>query len=99
MKIRKTTQDEKQHNRNVVWKQGILSCLRCLVTQGWPLREHGDDKDSNFKQLLNNCGEDDLAFVEWLRKKNQTYTSPVIRNEMSKDMSLQKFRLSQYNDR
>ena len=68
-----------------------------------------DDHDAKFKQLWNFRGEEDLAFVEWLKKKknNQTYTSPKIQNEILKDMSFytpwccaqsyQKLRLSQYN--
>ena len=63
----------------------ILSCLRCLARQVLPLRGYGDDKDSNFKQLLNFRGEDDLEFDKWLKKENQTYTSPEIKNEMLKD--------------
>ena len=63
----------------------ILSCLRCLTRQVLPLRGHGDDKDSNFKQLLNFRGEDDLEFDKWLKNENQTYTSPEIKNKMLKD--------------
>ena len=63
----------------------ILSRLRCLARQVLPLRGRGDDKDSNFKQLLNFRGEDDLEFDKWLKKENQTYTSPEIKNEMLKD--------------
>ena len=48
-----------------------------------------DDHDAKFKQLWNFRGEEDLAFVEWLKKKknNQTYTSPKIQNEILKDIS------------
>ena len=42
----------------------ILPRLRYLAKQGLPSRELGDDKCSNFKQLLNFCGEDDLSFAE-----------------------------------
>ena len=48
-----------------------------------------DDHDAKFKQLWNFRGEEDLAFVECLKKKknNQTYTSPKIQNEILKDIS------------
>ena len=65
----------------------ILSYLHYLARQGLLFRGHGDNKGSNFKQLLNFRGEDELVFAEWLKKKNQTYTSPEIQNEMLKDMS------------
>ena len=57
-----------------------------LARQGLPFTVHGDDKDSNFKQLLRVRGEDDLTFTKWF-KKNQTYTSPEVQNEMLKDMN------------
>ena len=80
---------EKQINRNAVWKQAIFvknSVVSPLLgRQVLPLRGRGDDKDSNFKQLLNFRGEDDLEFDKWLKKENQTCTSPEIKNEMLKD--------------
>lgn len=64
----------------------IISCLRYLARQGLPLRGHGDDKDSNFTQLLKFRAENDRVLLEWLEKKN--YTSPEIQNELLKEMSL-----------
>lgn len=66
----------------------IISCLRYLARQGLSLRGHGDDKESNFTQLLKFRAEDDAAFKEWLEKKNQSFTSPEIQNEILKEMSL-----------
>ena len=48
----------------------IISCLRYLACQGLPLCGHGNDQDSNFKQLLKCRAEDDPVFSEWLHKKN-----------------------------
>ena len=62
----------------VIFDKNNVMSLLYLSRQGSPFRGHGDDKDSNFKQLLNFCGEEDLAFVELLKKKNQTYTVPEI---------------------
>ena len=91
-------------------KQGIflkiLSCLCHLARQELPFIGHGDDEAS--KQLLNVCGEDYLAFAEWLKKKNQTYTPPWNSKGNFKKYesfyipwccagSYQKFRLSQDN--
>ena len=70
--FQKTTQDvstaltkhlteTKCENRASLLK--ILSCLRYLARQGLLLRGHGNNKDSNFKQLLNVRGEDDLTFA------------------------------------
>ena len=40
----------------------IISCLRYLACQGLPLRGHGNDQDSNFKQLLTCRTEGDPVF-------------------------------------
>ena len=40
----------------------IISCIRYLARQGLPFREHGDEKDANFKQLTRFRAEDDPAF-------------------------------------
>ena len=61
----------------------IISCLRYLARQGFPLRDHGDDKDSNFTKLLKFRAENDRVLLEWL-EKNQNCTSPEIQNELLK---------------
>ena len=53
----------------------MISYLRYLGRQGLPLRGHGNDQDSNFKQLLKCRAEDDPMFSEWLNRKNQNFTS------------------------
>ena len=42
-----------------------------VYPQGLPFRGHGDDQNSNFKQLLNFRGKGNFAFVEWLKKKKR----------------------------
>ena len=72
LQIQKTTQDVSTLKKNLTETQcenrvsllNILSCLRYLAKQGLHFREHGDDKDSKFKELLNFRGKDDLAFSE-----------------------------------
>ena len=66
----------------------IISCLRYLARKGLPFREHGDDKDANYKQLIRFRAEDDPAFAKWLKEKNLSYTLPEIQNQILKDMSL-----------
>lgn len=43
-----------------------------LARQGLPFTGHGDDKDSNFKQLLSVGDEDDLTFTKWFKKIKPT---------------------------
>ena len=77
--------ETQNQNRSALVK--IISALRYLARQGLPLRGHGNDIDSNFKQLLKYRAEDDPAFANWLKKK-ENFTSPDIQNELLKDMSL-----------
>ena len=48
-----------------------ISYLHYLARQRYLLREHGNDQDSNFKQLLKCSSEDEPVFSEWLNRKNQ----------------------------
>ena len=66
----------------------IVLYLDYQPRQRLPLRSHGNDQDSNFKQLLKYRAEDDPMFSEWLNRKNQNVTSPEIQNEILKEMSL-----------
>ena len=66
----------------------IISCLCYLARQRLPLRGHGNDQDSNSKQLLQYRAEDHPVFSEWLNRKNQNFTSPEIQNKFLKELSL-----------
>ena len=45
--------------------------------------------NDNFQQLLQMKAEDDPNLAEWLRRKENVYTSPAIQNEIIKVMGLQ----------
>ena len=51
-------------NKNRACLIKIILCLRYLARQGLPLRGHGNDQDSSFKQHLKGCTEDDPVFSE-----------------------------------
>ena len=89
--VKSNSTEVKSQNRPCLTK--IISCLRYLACQGFPLRGHGNDQDSNFKQLLTCRAEDDPMFSEWLNRKNQNFISPEIHNEILKEMSLSILRI------
>lgn len=70
-----------------------MSSIRFLCRQGLALRGHHDESDSNLKQLLRMKAEDDPVLLEWLKRKENVYTSPDIQNEILKIMGLQIFRM------
>ena len=49
-------------SQNIVCLIKITSCLCYLARQGLSLNGHGNDQDSNFKQLVKCCAEDDPFF-------------------------------------
>ena len=49
-------------SQNIVCLMKITSCLCYLARQGLSLNGHGNDQDSNFKQLVKCCAEDDPFF-------------------------------------
>lgn len=63
----------------------ILSSVKYLAQQGLALRGHGNE-EGNFHYLLLLKAEDDPALGHWL-KRNHSYTSPVVQNEMLSLMS------------
>ncbi len=75
-----TAQEEARSNL-----QKILSSVKYLAQQGLALRGHGNE-EGNFHYLLLLKAEDDPALGHWL-KRNHSYTSPVVQNEMLSLMS------------
>ena len=69
---------EKSSNRIYLLK--VLSSLRFLARQGLPLRGDGDERDSNFYQLLLLRG-DDSTIQPMLERPQLKYTSPEMQNE------------------
>ena len=60
--IKTNSTEVQSQNRACLIK--IISYLRYLARQGLPLRGHGNDQDSNFKQLLKCRPADDPVFSE-----------------------------------
>ena len=83
--IRSTLKLQQDRNRKTLIK--IMSIIRYLARQGIALRGHNEE-NSNFIQLLNLRAEDDVNLKEWLLRKSKKYTSPIIQNEILKDMAL-----------
>jgi hypothetical protein len=75
---------EMADNRNMLIK--ILSCVKFLARQALALRGDGDETDSNFLQLLRFLGDDALV-LDWLKRKQNKYTSHEIQNELLKIMA------------
>ena len=71
---------EKANNRQMMLK--LLSNVRYMARQGLPLRGDGEEDDSNYNQLLRLRGTDDARVLDWIKRKNDKYTSPDIQNEM-----------------
>jgi len=57
-----------------------------LCRQGLALRGDGTEHDSNFNQLLALKAEEDSNLADWLKRKENVYTSPDIQNEFIKIM-------------
>ena len=84
---------EKSKNRKILLS--ILSNIRYLARQALPLRgdwntETMSEENSNFHQLLKLRAQENPEIIEWLRKRDETYTSPVpeIPNELLEAMAL-----------
>ena len=75
--------EEKMKSRKVLL--AILGNVRYLARQALPLRgnwnlETGSEENSNFYQLLKLRAEENSEILDWLRRKDDKYTSPVIQN-------------------
>ncbi len=67
----------------------IISCIRYLCRQGLSIRGDKDETNGNLQQLLRMKAEEDTNLKDWLRRKENVYTSPDIQNEIIKLMGLQ----------
>jgi hypothetical protein len=82
---------EKAKNRSILLT--IMSNVRYLARQAQPLRGNWDtdsvsEENSNFYQLLKLRSEDNPAIMEWLDRRTDKYTSPIIQNEMFEALAL-----------
>ena len=66
----------------------IMSSIQFLCRQGLPLRGDGDESDGNLQQVLRMKALKDPNLTEWLKRRENVYTSPDIQNEIIKLMGL-----------
>ena len=78
---------EKQANWEYLLK--VMSTMRYLARQALALRGDGDEKDSNFYQLLVLHGENMPEIKAMMEKKQLKYTSHEIQNELLNIMAQQ----------
>ena len=81
---------QKVKNRKALLQ--IMSCIRFLSRQGLAMRGDGNESDGNFQQLLCMKAADNHNLAEWLKRKENVYTSPDIQNEIIKIMGIQVLR-------
>ena len=72
--------EEKKENRQYLMH--VISTIRFLACQGLSLRSDGDEKNSNFLQLLMLRAEDNASIKLMLEKKRMKYTCHEIQNEI-----------------
>ena len=72
--------------------QEIFLSVWYLCRQGLPLCGDEKEKDGNLNQLLYMKAEKDEILANWLKRKENVYTSPTIQNEMIKLMGLSMLR-------
>ena len=66
----------------------IMSSIQFLCRQGLPLRGDGDESDGNLQQVLRMKALRDPNLTEWLKRRENVYTSPDIQNEIIKLMGI-----------
>ena len=76
----------KEQNREALYQ--IFVSIKFLCRQGLALRGDGCEKDGNFQQLLLMKSELDANLKQWLKRKENVYTSPEIQNEILKVMGV-----------
>ena len=81
---------EKQTNREYLLN--VMSIIRFLARQALPLRRDGNEKDSNFYQLLVLRSESMPEIKAMMEKKQLKYTSHEIQNELLNIMAQQVLR-------
>lgn len=78
---------EKKANQYYVYK--VIENIQFLSRQGIALCGDGNEKDSNFMQLLLLRSANHPTVLSFLERKTDNYTSPQIQNEILKVKSLQ----------
>ena len=80
-----------QKRTNLQYLLKVAQSVKFLARQGIPLRGDGNERDSNFMQLLYLRGADDPQFLTGLQQRSDRYTSPQIQNELIKTMEIVTF--------
>ena len=78
---------QKLKNRQALYQ--ILSSIKFLSRQGLAMRGDGN---GNLQQLLRMKAEEDPNLAQWLKRKENVYTSPDIQNEVVRVMGNQVLR-------
>ena len=83
--------EEKMKSRKVLF--AILGNIIYLARQALPLRSNwnlgtGSEENYNFYQLLKLRVEENSEILDWLRRKDDKYTPPVIQNEILEAIAL-----------
>ena len=81
---------QKRKNTQALFQ--IFSSIKFLCRQGLSLRGDGTETDGNLQQLLKMKAKEDPNLAEWLRRKENVYTSPEIQNEIIKHMGIKLLR-------
>lgn len=81
-----TLASERSKNRCYLWK--VAECIKFLARQGISFRGDGDERDSNFIQLLNLHLADDAQLQSCMERRRDKYTSPQVQNELIKVMAV-----------
>ncbi len=71
---------QKKNNTHALYQ--IFSSIKFLCRQGLPLRGDSTKIDGNLQQLLKMKAAEDPVLSDWLKRKENVYTSPEIQNEM-----------------
>ncbi len=66
----------------------IFSTVRVLCRQGLLLRGDKGESDSNLYQLLQEKAQTNTNLAQWLKRKENVYTSADIQNQMIKIMGI-----------
>ena len=67
---------QKEKNRDALYQ--IFSSVKYLGRQGLALRGDGNEKDGNLIQLLLMKAKQDKNLSQWMKRKENFYTSPEI---------------------
>ena len=77
----------------------IMSCIPFLSRQGLAMRGDGDESDGNLQQLLCMTAADSPNLADWLKRKENVYTSPDIQMKSWKQLAYNCYEWLQWSSR